>query len=241
MAPRISNPQRPSSETADGRAAFGPRPILCAVLDGAGFGADPYRRARELFEAGVDWIQLRDRTLEDRSLWQIGCALVAARDESGPADESSAGRRVILNRRFDLARALGADGVHLGFDALAPETARSFLGSRALLGASLHSLAEVKNAAQDGVDYAHLAPIWDPLSKDATRPALGLDRFAEACRLGLPLLAQGGVDVERAREAIRAGATGVAVTGILASARSLGDAIRPLRESLDDGRRSAIG
>jgi len=237
MAPQISSPQRPTSETADGRAAFGPRPILCAVLDGAGFGADPYGRARELFGAGVDWIQLRDRTLEDRSLWQIGCALVAARDESGPADESSAGRRVIVNRRFDLARALGADGVHLGFDALAPETARSFLGSRALLGASLHSLAEVKNAAQAGVDYAHLAPIWDPRSKPATRPALGVAALAEAAAGALPVLAQGGVNPERSRAAIAAGVAGVAVTGAILMAADPAEATRALRNAIDSSKR----
>jgi len=214
--------------------------VLCAVLDGAALGGDSYARARALFEAGVDWIQLRDRSLEDRNLWQIGCALVAARDEVDPSDASRTGRRVIVNKRTDLACAIGADGVHLGFDALAPETSRSFLGSDALLGASLHSIAEVRGALDGSIDYAHLAPIWDPLSKSPTRPALGLDRLAEACRLGLPLLAQGGVDVEHAREAIRAGAAGVAVTGILDSARDPSDAIRPLRESLDDGQRSAI-
>ncbi len=215
---------------------MGTRPILCAVLDGEALAEDPHTRALAIFDAGVDWIQLRDRSVEDRTLWQIGCALLAARDECNRSDGARAKRRVIVNRRVDLVRATGADGAHLGFDALPPETSRFFVGPEALLGASLHSVAEVEAALHGGVDYAHLAPIWDPLSKPATRPALGVERLVEACESSLPIFAQGGVDAERAGEAIAAGAAGVAVTGILQSEGDLDDAIRPLRRALDDGR-----
>lgn len=241
MAPRASEPLSFSRRTEAARIVLGPRPILCAVLDAATLGANPFTHAVALFEAGVDWIQLRERSVPDRILWQIGCALVAARDEVDQGDEPNPARRVIVNKRLDLARAIGADGVHLGFDALAPETSRSFFGSSGLLGASLHSRAEVASAASGVIDYAHLAPIWDPLSKPATRPALGLEYLAEACRSGLPILAQGGVEPGHAGDAIRAGAAGVAVTGILHTAQSPHEAIRPLRESLDGERRSANG
>lgn len=184
---------------------------------------------------------MRDRNLEDFRLWQIACALLAARDDCDRVDPANTIRRVIVNKRSDLVWAVGADGVHLGFDALEQETSRAFLGSNALLGASLHSVAEVESAAAGTIDYAHLAPIWDPLSKPATRPALGLGRLAAACGSGLPVLAQGGVDADHAGDAIRAGAAGVAVTGLLRSKSEACDAIRTLREGLDEGRRSAIG
>ncbi|MCA9503977.1 MAG: thiamine phosphate synthase [Myxococcales bacterium] len=209
---------------------LGSRPILCAVLDASGLGPDPGARAGALFEAGVDWIQLRDRTLEDDVAYRLLRALCAARDRAS-ADRP----RVLVNRRVDLALAAGADGVHLGFDAVDARTARGLLGAGALLGASLHTIAEVEAAASAGaLDYAHLAPIWDPISKPATREALGPDRLAQAARLGLALLAQGGVDAQRVGAALAAGAAGVAVTGALARPGEAAAAIvPPLRRALD--------
>lgn len=241
MAPQVSEPLPPRSGSADARTALGVRHILCAVLDGASLGEDPRARAGELFEAGVDWIQLRDRRVEDRALWQIACALLAARDECNQNGGENPYRRVIVNKRVDLAHAAGADGVHFGFDSIAPETSRLMLAPGALLGASLHSISEVEGAVGGTLDYAHLAPIWNPISKPATRPELGLDCLAEACRTGLPIFAQGGVDADRARDAVRAGAAGIAVTGILLYSGDAHEIVRPLRESLDVGNDSPAG
>ncbi len=203
------------------------------MLDGRALGPDAFASARAIFEAGVDWIQLRDRSLEDLALWRIASELVRARDRVATASDAPTRPRVIVNRRIDLALASGADGVHLGFDALDPATSRMLLGPHALLGASLHSVEEVDSARDSPLDYVHLAPIWPPRSKPATRPALGLEVLAEASRVGPPVLAQGGVDAERAARAIEAGAAGVAVTGILQAARDLRETVRPLRASLD--------
>ena len=215
---------------------LGRRPILCAVLDADALGRDAFARARAIFEAGVDWIQLRDRSLGDAALFGVTAQLVRARDELARDGDPSRPCRVIVNRRLDLVLASGADGAHLGFDALDAAAARALLGARSLLGASLHSVDEVASAADEPLDYVHLAPIWSPISKPATRPALGLEVLARACRVGRPVLAQGGVDADRARQAIAAGAAGVAVTGILQAARDLRDTLRPLRESLDRSR-----
>jgi thiamine-phosphate pyrophosphorylase len=183
----------------------------------------------------VDWIQLRDRSLDDETSYQLAGQLVLARDQARMA----ASPRVIVNKRVDIALAARADGVHLGFDALGDQAARTLLGDRALLGASLHSVEEVEAAAGTQFDYAHLAPIWDPLSKEATRPALGPAALERACRAGLPILAQGGLDPLRAAEAIEAGAAGIAVTGILGRAENPAAIARHLRAALDD--RSRLG
>lgn len=214
--------------------------MLCVVLDGAAFGDDPEAKAGALFEAGADWIQLRDRQLEGGALLALARALVAARDAIR-ATRAAAGAptlRVIVNRRGDVARAVGADGVQLGFDALPPAAARLVAGADALLGGSLHSADEVTAAARAGLfDYAQLAPIWDPVSKPATRPALGLEMLRAAAQAGLPLLAQGGVDPARAAEAVAAGAAGVAVSGALARGADPQAILRPLRSSLEKVRR----
>jgi thiamine-phosphate pyrophosphorylase len=218
-------------------ASLASRSILCAVLDGAGLGEDARKGAAALFQAGVDWIQLRDRALPDAALHALAAALVAARDEASEnVATGEPARRVIVNRRIDVALAVGADGVHLGFDAVGPDEARRLLGPHALVGASLHSIEEVEAAADGPLSYAHLAPIWPPLSKPASRAALGTGTLARACRPGLPLLAQGGLDPQRTLEAVRAGAAGIAVTGSLTGASEAPRLARALRQALDEAR-----
>lgn len=220
------------------------RPILCAVLDGASLGPTPERVARLLFSAGVDWIQLRDRELESGALHAVAVALVCAargirqgRENAEGQDEGFDAPRVLINRRVDIALAAGADGVHLGFDAIDAPSARELLGGDALIGASFHSGSEVERVMSTprgrALSYAHLAPIWDPNSKPATRPPLGPEALSRAVAFGLPLLAQGGVDAKRSAAAIRAGATGIAVTGPLSTAKDPGVIAERLRECLD--------
>jgi len=154
--------------------------------------------------------------------------------------------RLLVNRRLDIALAAGADGVHLGFDAADPEAARRLLGPKvssegpagspsargALVGVSCHSPEEVERASAGGADYAHLAPVFDPFSKARERPALGLEALARAARAGIPVLAQGGIDPDRARAALAAGAAGVAVTGAVLAAPDPRAATAALRRAL---------
>ena len=216
MEPRASRPQPALSR------------LLCAVLDARAFGEAPESFAASLFEAGVDWIQLRERSLADEPLYRLARSLTHAASRFSQA-------RVIVNRRADIALAAGADGVHLGFDAIDAASARALLGEAALVGASLHSQAEVAAARGGPLSYAHLAPIWNPVSKPATRPPLGREGLAAATAPGLPLIAQGGLDAERVREALAAGAAGIAVTGRLSQAADAASEARRLRAALDAG------
>lgn len=223
------------------------RPILCAVLDGDALSRDPRGLAAALFEAGVDWIQLRDRTCEAATLLGLARALVAARDAvhrpacvPGASPDAATRRpKVIVNKRADVALAAGADGVHLGLDALDPCTLDALAPGRLMIGASLHALAELEARLRAGepLAYAHLAPIWTPRSKPAERPELGIEVLACAARraaeAGVPLLAQGGLDAQRATAAVAAGAAGIAVTGDIGGARDPAAAARALRRALD--------
>ncbi len=194
------------------------------MLDHAGVRDDVAARVTALVDAGVDWLQVRDRSLEADALHALACDVVkGARAASRPA-------KVIVNRRIDVALAARADGAHLGFDALGLDDARALLGDEALVGVSCHSAEEVRSAAERGADYAHLAPIFDPISKPAERPSLGADVLA-----GLPgtVIAQGGITAANAAEVIRAGASGVAVTGAVLLADDPTEACRALRAALD--------
>jgi thiamine-phosphate pyrophosphorylase len=195
------------------------------VLDAAALVRCGDAGLRAVCEAGVDWLQLRDRS-------QGGAALLAAADRAVAAARASDRRvRVIVNRRADVARAAGADGVHLGFDAVRASRARVLLGAQAWIGVSLHDPAAV--GSEPDADYVHLAPIFAPLSKTSDRTPLGLAGLRAASRGGITVIAQGGVAPANAREVLAAGAAGVAVTGTIGNALDPARAAAALRSALD--------
>jgi len=186
--------------------------------------------------AGADWVQVRERALEGAALFDHAAELAAAARRGAaarPGPERGEPVRLIVNRRLDVALALGADGVHLGFDAVAPADARRLLGPARLLGVSAHAPEAVASAAREGADYAFLAPVFAPRSKPATRPTLGAAALAAACGAGIPVLAQGGVDAERVAALLAAGAAGVALTGEWLLADDPGAACARVRCALD--------
>jgi len=202
---------------------------LSLVVDRACARGDLCAAVEAAVRGGVDWLQVRERALEGRALLAHAEALAAAGRRGAGA--RAAPLRVLVNRRADVALAMRADGVHLGFDAMAPRDARRVLGDAALLGASAHAPEEIDAAA--GLSYVHLAPVFAPLSKRSERAPLGLETLARAAARGVPVLAQGGIDAERARAAAAAGAAGVAVTGTILMTDDPERAARALREALD--------
>jgi thiamine-phosphate pyrophosphorylase len=101
-------------------------PILCLVVERSAVRGDLARCVAAAVGAGVDWVQIRERDLE-------GAALLAHAEEIDRAARKAAAQRggrveIFVNRRIDIALALGANGVQLGFDAVDPQTARRLLG-----------------------------------------------------------------------------------------------------------------
>ncbi len=174
---------------------------------------------------GVDWVQIRDRELSARALLELLDSLREACGDRQPL--------WIVNRRVDVGLAGDADGVHLGFDAMAPEEARSLLGPGRWIGASTHDPRELADEPfRLALTYAHLAPVFLPLSKVSEREPIGLAALKRAASFGLPVFAQGGVCAANARACIDAGASGVAVTGEILGAEDPEAAARTLRQIL---------
>jgi thiamine-phosphate pyrophosphorylase len=201
------------------------------VTDRAAARAPLARVVEAAVAAGVDWVQIRERELD-------GAALLALAEELAAAARAGAAARggdvrLLVNRRLDVALALPAAGVHLGFDAAPPRAARALLGAGALLGAATHSAGEALAAAHLDLDYVHLAPVFAPRSKPAGRLPLGLHALREASRSPLPVLAQGGIEAGNAAQVVAAGAAGVAVTGAILAAGDPGRAATALRSALD--------
>jgi thiamine-phosphate pyrophosphorylase len=164
----------------DRNAAGGFRPLLEII--------------RDQIHMGVDYIQIREKDLTARQLFEFSLAVLEVRQEI----KSKQPTKILLNTRADVAAAIGADGVHLPADA-PQETLPGLLVAR-----SCHSLKDIQNAKADFVVFS---PIFQGHNNT---PGLGLEQLKLACRVGKPVFALGGVDWDNAEKCMAAGAEGVA-------------------------------
>ena len=178
--------------------------ILYAITDRRlSAGGDLVQQASTLLRAGVDWLQVREKDLPDRTLFDVLRILVQ--------ESRRFGTRILLNGRSDLASAAGAHGVHLPSDGLPTESIRRVFPRPFLVVRSCHSESEVMEASAAGADAVTLGPVYETPSKNPFGRPLGVERFAEVCRKApLPVLALGGVSAARIGEVAAAGAEGVA-------------------------------
>lgn len=150
-------------------------------------------------EVRADVVHVRNKQLEARPLLELVRWFV------------SAGHRVVVNTRCDVALAAGAAGVHLPGNWIDLSRYRVIVPAGFLIGVSCHSREDLLRAQAEGADYAYLSPVFAPLSKQDARPPLGLDGFSGmVAGLSLPVLALGGITAVRIPECLAAGAAGVA-------------------------------
>jgi thiamine-phosphate pyrophosphorylase len=202
-------------------------PRLLAISDGEARdprdGEDPVFDAwlERVATAGVDAVQLREKHLDDRSLFEL-----ARRARERLPNEVS----LLVNGRADVALAAEADGVHLPSSGLPVAALRRRFGARLLIGRSTHSPAEVAAAREDGADYVTFGPVYATPSKAACGSPPGLEGLRRAAAVGLPVLALGGVDAEHLAEVATAGAAGAAGIRAFHDPHTLGDLVRRARE-----------
>jgi thiamine-phosphate pyrophosphorylase len=157
--------------------------------------------------AGIDLIHIRERDLNGRQLAALVRRCVDAVEGTGT--------KVLVNDRADVAVAAGAHGVHLRGDSIAGPEVRSLIGDGALIGRSVHGAAEAAAVSRaGGVDYLVFGTLYRSASKTAPHRVAALDELSAACQTGVPVLAIGGITVERAAEVVRAGAAGIAGIGL---------------------------
>ena len=139
--------------------------------------------------------------------------------------------RLLVNDRADIARAAGADGVHLTTRALEASIIRRAFGPDFLIGVSTHTPAEARAAREQGADFAVFGPVFDTPSKRAYGPPLGLESLRElAQKLSpFPLVALGGVTLDNASAALDAGASGVAAIRLFDDAEQLAQIVGTIR------------
>jgi len=162
---------------------------------------------KEAVNGGVEAVLLREQALNDNILYKVAIQFRRILETRGVP--------LLIAHRVDVALGVRAQGVQLGASSLPVKVARSLLGSEALIGFSAHSIEEVLQAQDQGVDYVTLSPIFPTRSKPLARP-LGLDYLQEAvANVQVPVLALGGVDPSNVEEVMRRNAHGVAVMSAL--------------------------
>jgi thiamine-phosphate pyrophosphorylase len=184
--------------------------FVCEARPG---GEDPEALLRAALSGGVDIVQLREKELGRVEIERAAATFRRVCDTySAP---------FIVNDDPDLARACGADGVHVGQDDVSAEEARELLGPDAIVGLSTHSPEQIADAAERPVDYISAGPIWETPTK-AGRPAVGLDLIAHAAEHAAhPFFAIGGIDPGNAAQVVAAGARRLCVV------RAIRDAAEP--------------
>lgn len=152
-------------------------------------------------ESGVSLIQIREKNLSARRMFDLTVSVVAATRESAT--------RVLVNDRSDIALAAGADGVHLTVRSVSAGVIRESFPPEFIIGISTHTACEAETAAKTGADFAVFGPVFETPGKP---DAKGIDELRDACArvAPFPVLAIGGVDAGNVHEVLRAGASGVA-------------------------------
>ncbi|MGE3512753.1 MAG: thiamine phosphate synthase [Vicinamibacterales bacterium] len=170
---------------------------------------------RHAVEAGIDVVQLRERELDAASLLALA--------EDAVAEAAGSRTRIVLNDRFDVALAAGAHGVHLRSDSIAPAVVRRLVPPAFLIGRSVHSPEEAAVAVAD-VDYLIAGTVWPTASKRPGHALLGvagLEAVVQAA--AVPVLAIGGVTLDRVGAIAATRAAGVAAIGLFIADRPSAD------------------
>jgi len=200
------------------------RSHLYALVDAGPSEQEFADLVRRCFEGGVDVIQLRDRSVDDRTL--LARARLAAEIARGSE------KLFIVNDRADLAVAADADGVHVGQDELPVGQARRIVGPQRLIGLSTHSIEQAREAVNLGADYIGCGPVFAGRTK-SFEAYVGTDLLAEvASEIELPAFAIGGIETTNVDQVIEAGFRRIAVTGALRDAVDATEAARDLSERL---------
>ena len=154
--------------------------------------------------AGIPLVQLREKSLTARMLYELTTRAAAIAKDSST--------RLLVNDRFDIARAAGADGVHLTSRSLPTNIVRSICGDDFLIGVSTHSLEEALRAREENADFIVFGPVFETPSKQIYGAPQGLEKLREVTNAldGFPVLAIGGINLDNTADCLSAGASGIA-------------------------------
>lgn len=207
-------------------------PRLYVILDAALLTFPETECAQKLVAAGVRLLQYRNKTASSRELFESSRRLSALFIPQGAT--------FFVNDRADVASLAGASGVHVGQADLGVEQARSVIGTQKLVGVSTHNLEQFRTAAATSADYIAVGPVFSTSTKANPDPVVGTDFIRQVRALtDKPIVAIGGITLERAAEVINAGADSVAVISDILLAPDPGQRARQYIDLLEAANHAA--
>ena len=180
-------------------------------------------------EAGCDWIQIRAKNLSTDQYLQLA--------ENAKTITDSFKAKLIVNDNIQVAMEIQAYGVHLGKNDLDLAEARKLVGNKLIIGGSTNSLKDILEAADKGVDYLGLGPFRYTNTKTDLNPVLGLEGMAKIMNevqkrnIKIPIIAIGGIQVADIQSLKEIGIYGIAVSGLITSAKDKKQVVDDIRES----------
>lgn len=174
-----------------------------------------YLEIETVLEAGVKAIQLREKDMPARELFDMACWMRELTNEYGA--------KFFVNDRVDIALAVKADGVHLGQNSIPAHAVRKISGDKLLIGVSTHGPDEAVQAEKEGADFITLGPIYKTPSKLKYGLPIGVATLKKVKSLSsLPVFAVGGIKIEKVKEVMDAGADGIALISAIMSSENKG-------------------
>jgi len=165
----------------------------------------------QALRGGVGAVQLREKDLPTRDRYELALKLRSVTRASGAL--------LLINGDAALARAVGADGLHLPQDGLPANVCRRIVDPHMLIGVSTHTLNEAKDAEARGADFITFGPVFQTPSKAQYGSPVGLEALQTACRtVTVPVFGLGGISAARAETVATAGAAGIGVISAILAA-----------------------
>jgi thiamine-phosphate pyrophosphorylase len=171
--------------------------------------------AGPLLDAGVDCLQLREKKLSDKEIFRLSEKLAkVCRDKE---------KLFIVNDRPDIARAVDADGVHIGQEDLPIDAVRQILGPDRIIGISTHTIPQLRQVIESNPSYIAIGPAFDTTTKPH-EPTAGLEYISAAINelheAGLPEVAIGGITIDNLPKLLSTGVRRVAICSAILSAKN---------------------
>lgn len=196
---------------------------LYAVTDQAWVGAQSlYQQVECALKGGVTCVQLREKELEEEAFLAHARELAAlCREYAVP---------FIVNDNVEIALACGADGIHVGQEDMAASDVRKKVGGNMLLGVSVQTVEQAREAVKNGADYLGVGTVF-PTSTKPDAEFVSRDTLKAICAaVEVPVVAIGGISRENLSELSGTGVDGVALVSAIFGAKHIEEECRQLRE-----------
>ena len=195
--------------------------LLYAVTDRKNLhGRTLPEAVREACLGGITFLQLREKELEGPAKYGLALSLKSIAEEFHIP--------FVINDDVELAKEIGADGVHLGQKDMSPAKARSILGPDKIIGVTAHNAAEAKKAEQDGADYLGCGALFPTSTKDHTTRITPEEFLAIREAVFLPAVAIGGISLKNAASVGEYHADGIAAASAIFGAEDIVSSCRKL-------------